>query len=153
MVAAADKDKLRQKLTKPVLTILKNEMESNTMKYISKNMIKIRINAHATQDRAKNRECNITVEYVNELLEKQDFKCYYCNNKVSAQNGNRDLDLLSIDRVNSNQGHIIGNCVISCLFCNLAKNDCDESTFKKFIEAIKKNEITDEMKHYTNQQI
>ena len=109
-------------------------------------MIKIRINAHATQDRAKNRECNITVEYVNELLEKQDFKCYYCNNKVSAQNGNRDLDLLSIDRVNSNQGHIIGNCVISCLFCNLAKNDCDESTFKKFIEAIKKNEITDEMK-------
>ena len=32
MVAAADKDKLRQKLTKPVLTILKNEMESNIIK-------------------------------------------------------------------------------------------------------------------------
>jgi hypothetical protein len=38
-----------------------------------------------------------------------------------------------VDRVNNKLGYTVGNCVSSCIVCNVAKNDSSLEDFKKWI--------------------
>lgn len=58
---------------------------------------------------------NLTIEYLWELLQKQNFKCKYSNLPIelteSRKNSNVDFEKMtaSIDRINSNKGYTIDN--------------------------------------------
>ena len=77
----------------------------------------------------------------------QDNKCYYCAHVLDLKTGDTKLSQFSIDRLNNNLGHLIGNCVISCLFCNHAKNDTDEQNYIDFIKVLKEGKMDNKLLH------
>lgn len=82
-----------------------------------------------------------TEEDLNNLLNVEDKKCYYCNTKLEIFNDK--LNQLSIDRKDSQKNYTLENIAVSCLFCNHAKNQVDIKIFQDFIKALKgDNEYT-----------
>ena len=74
---------------------------------------------------------NLTKEYIQELLERQEYKCYYTG--VPLKIGNK-LTNPTIDRIDSSKGYIIGNVVICTEIANIMKNDLSISEMKHQIE-------------------
>lgn len=52
------------------------------------------------------------------LLEDYNF-CYYCG--IEFQYMERKEDLVTIERLDNNIGHIKSNCVLACLHCNISR--------------------------------
>lgn len=86
-----------------------------------------------------------------ELTEKQIAElvvqpCTYCNTKDSnvCKQGKVELKYNGIDRVDSNLGYVLENCVPCCYICNYAKNDSTQKEFYTWIDNLVKyrNEVT-----------
>lgn len=75
-------------------------------------------------------EYNLTLEYIKELLLKQEYKDYYTGQVPE------NYEDYSID---SNLGYIEGNIVITTNRVNVMKNDMSTEEFKKLISDIYKN--------------
>ena len=70
-------------------------------------------------DIKKNREFNIDVDYIKELLENQQYNCANCNIKVKMEWTDKfDKEQFSINRIDNKIGHIKGNVEITCWGCN-----------------------------------
>lgn len=78
-------------------------------------------------------EYNLTLEYIKELLLKQEYKDYYTGQVPE------NYEDYSIDRIDSNLGYIEGNIVITTNRVNTMKNDMSTEEFKKLISDIYKN--------------
>lgn len=78
-------------------------------------------------------EYNLTLEYIKELLLKQEYKDYYTGQVLE------NYEDYSIDRIDSNLGYIEGNIVITTNRVNAMKNDMSTEEFKKLISDIYKN--------------
>mgnify|MGYP003589291991 FL=1 len=78
-------------------------------------------------------EYNLTLEYIKELLLKQEYKDYYTGQVPE------NYEDYSIDRIDSNLGYIEGNIVITTNRVNAMKNDMSTEEFKKLISDIYKN--------------
>lgn len=78
-------------------------------------------------------EYNLTLEYIKELLLKQEYKDYYTGQVPE------NYENYSIDRIDSNLGYIEGNIVITTNRVNTMKNDMSTEEFKKLISDIYKN--------------
>lgn len=76
---------------------------------------------------------NLTLEYIKELLLKQEYKDYYTGQVPE------NYEDYSIDRIDSNLGYIEGNIVITTNRVNVMKNDMSTEEFKKLISDIYKN--------------
>ena len=78
-------------------------------------------------------EYNLTLEYIKELLLKQEYKDYDTGQVPE------NYEDYSIDRIDSNLGYIEGNIVITTNRVNAMKNDMSTEEFKKLISDIYKN--------------
>ena len=78
-------------------------------------------------------EYNLTLEYIKELLLKQEYKDYYTGQVPE------NYEDYSVDRIDSNLGYIEGNIVITTNRVNAMKNDMSTEEFKKLISDIYKN--------------
>lgn len=83
--------------------------------------------------RSKVLEYNLTLEYIKELLLKQEYKDYYTG--LVPEN----YEDYSLDRIDSNLGYIEGNVVITTTRVNVAKNDMTTEEFKKLISDLYNN--------------
>ena len=79
---------------------------------------------------------NLTVEYIQELLDNQNYKCYYTN--VDLKIGSK-LTNPTLDRIDSNKGYIKGNVVICTEIANIMKNDLTIDEFKEQIKLLYNN--------------
>lgn len=84
------------------------------------------------------------------LLSLDEFKvfifgsCFYCGTKPSlskfttSQENRRDRELSynGVDRINSNLGYRVDNCVSCCHICNRAKSDLSVEEFKSWIASL-----------------
>jgi hypothetical protein len=62
---------------------------------------------------------NINYEYIIQLLNDQNYKCYKCNDIVLTYSYIPFCSSkFSIDRLDNNKPHDVGNVKISCYFCN-----------------------------------
>jgi len=61
----------------------------------------------------------ITYDYVRGLIDQSTNLCCYCNTNI--QYINYDSSLATIERIDNDLGHIIGNCKIACRTCNISK--------------------------------
>ncbi|EGZ07855.1 hypothetical protein PHYSODRAFT_339760 [Phytophthora sojae] len=88
-----------------------------------------RLSGYKTQDADADREFNMTLEHVNDLLERQKYLCGLCYKQLTA-------DTASADRINNKLGHIDGNILISCVGCNVARKNMSLKGFrhKKLLE-------------------
>lgn len=88
-----------------------------------------------TQAGYRNIEFNLTKEqYENFLF----LPCYYCgeSEKSTWKRYNQVLNYNGIDRIDSNLGYSIDNCVTCCKHCNTAKMNLTQSQFFDIIKKI-----------------
>lgn len=64
--------------------------------------------------------------------------CFYCGESPSQvikdKNSHGEYIYNGIDRLDSNHGYFVENCVPCCIACNIAKHDFDYSYFKQHIK-------------------
>ncbi|EGZ08941.1 hypothetical protein PHYSODRAFT_339348 [Phytophthora sojae] len=89
----------------------------------------VRLSGYKTQDADADREFNMTLEHLNDLLERRKYLCGLCYKQLTA-------DTASADRINNKLGHIDGNILISCVGCNVAHKNMPLKGFrhKKLLE-------------------
>ena len=87
-------------------------------------------------------ENNLTTEYIQKLLEKQNFRCAFAGIELDHVAGKNSLRLASIDRKNSNRGYVKGNVqiVLNCL--NKAKGESTDKEFRMLLTEIKKCKVS-----------
>lgn len=90
------------------------------------NSLDVTINHMVSNSKLKDKKYNrynednfITRDYVRGLVDQSMNLCCYCNNPV--QYLTHDSTLATIERIDNNIGHIIGNCKIACLQCNVRR--------------------------------
>lgn len=93
-----------------------------------------------TSCKARKIEYNLNKAWVIDMLRLYNNTCFYCELEIHEKYTNKFLQM-SIDRKNSTLGHVKDNCVLSCLFCNYAKNASDINHFIDFINSLKYNNI------------
>lgn len=104
-------------------------------KYMSKliSHIKHKIYNYKQQDIIKKKfdENNfVSYEETIELLKQSNLKCHYCSDKVYILYEHvREKKQWSLDRINNDIGHNIGNLVIACLECNLKRRRTNKEAF------------------------
>ena len=89
---------------------------------------------------ANKRHCeyDLTMEYIQALLEKQDYKCYYSG--ITFSNDRTDkYSYPTIDRIDSTKGYVKGNVCICTFFVNMMKNNATIDQFKDIITKIYNN--------------
>tara|TARA_Y100000389_G_C17348422_1_gene457103 strand:- start:154 stop:876 length:723 start_codon:yes stop_codon:yes gene_type:complete len=83
---------------------------------------------------------NIKKEDVIDLLDKQQFRCYVCDDIVLTYNWKpRCLYQFSLDRIDNSLPHNRDNVLISCYYCNCIKymtnrTECSENTKHKICD-------------------
>lgn len=78
-----------------------------------------RLKGHRTQDTKKNRDNDITAEYILGLCEKTTH-CPHCEHELLYTDFTRlDANVWSVNRIRDDIGHIIGNVEICCFSCNI----------------------------------
>jgi hypothetical protein len=87
--------------------------------------IRQKIAGYRSQDMKKklyNKTVFVNLEHVIDLLLKCENKCFYCKSKMNILYENvRDPKQWTLERIDNNNGHNIGNVVIACLECNLRR--------------------------------
>jgi hypothetical protein len=84
------------------------------------------------------REFNIDVNYILELYEKQNHKCYWYGIQLESSTISKYPAKPSIDRLDNDKGYIKGNIVISCMAANYGRNSCDTQIFESFCKLLRK---------------
>lgn len=83
-----------------------------------------------------NRECDVDLEFLVDLYNKQEGLCPYSGRKMVFDINSPER--LSLDRKDSNQGYIKTNVVWCCWQANNIKQDLSMEDFKKWINIIHK---------------
>lgn len=86
----------------------------------------------------------VSIEYLQELLEKQNFKCAYTNMDMlcpKTYNEKREMTsspyLVSLDRIDNELGYIEGNVHFVCVWTNKAKGAYPHKTFIDILSKFK----------------
>jgi hypothetical protein len=117
------------------LNIIKNINMNITCAHdqLMKTQIERKLSAYKQQDVDKNRyDLNkfITFTDVVKLLAECKLLCDYCSNETFVlYEIVRELRQWSLDRVDNDKGHNLGNVIISCLECNLKRRRTNKDAF------------------------
>ena len=114
-------------------TLLEDKEEKNKYTSIFKSHIKNKISSYKQQDISKKKLDEISFinfEQVVELLKLCELKCHYCSDDMFIlYEIVRELKQWSLDRINNNIGHNVGNLVVACLECNLKRRRTNKDAF------------------------
>lgn len=80
------------------------------------------------------RECSVNINYLLNIWDQQEGKCYYTNKPMIYGLGFRDS--VSIDRIESSKGYIEGNIALCRKQINVMKNDATIKELLDFCEDI-----------------
>lgn len=94
--------------------ILIVENNSKTKNTYSEDFITKKIEGYTRQDSVKNRKCDLTVEQVRDLIERDENCCFDCGMTLNT-------DTLTLDRIDNAMGHSHKNLRLCCFDCNRQK--------------------------------
>jgi hypothetical protein len=87
---------------------------------------------------------NVTIKYLQNLLEKQDYKCALTNmimlcpkNYIEKREMTSSPYLLSLDRIENDLGYIEGNVQFTCVWANKARGSYENELFKEIINKLR----------------
>jgi dUTP pyrophosphatase len=108
--------------------------EKNEVNKLEKFM-RLKANAYKSRAKKKQIDFDLTYEFLVDLYNKQNKKCYYSGLELSLDN-THGYNIISLDRVDSTKGYTKDN-VVFCLNCiNLFKNQYEMSDIEKVFRAI-----------------
>lgn len=85
----------------------------------------------------RNKDKNITKEYLQELWDNQKGICAISKIKMEIyKNGKKKPRQCSVDRIDNSKGYIVGNIQLVCLIANYAKNTFSENDLIDFCKAL-----------------
>lgn len=113
---------------------IQTRRKDNTNKDIAKKLFEN--SRRSFRDRINIEEYDLTLEYIQGLLEQQDNRCYYT--KTPLEIGSK-LTNPTIDRLDSSRGYIQGNVVVCTEIANTMKNNLTVEEFKNQIELLYSN--------------
>lgn len=76
---------------------------------------------------------DLTPEYLLELFNSQNGRCYYTEEYLKIDNSIAKHDSLSVDRLTPDKGYTKGNVVLCTQAINSMKNDLTEEQFQNFL--------------------
>ncbi len=93
----------------------------------------------------KDRDFNITIDYLEQLWKKQDGKCPFTGKELIIKKSARDKmsrapDRLSIDRIDSSKGYVIDNIQLVSMMFNFAKSDWKDQDVLDFCQDVVNNQ-------------
>ena len=94
---------------------------------------------------------DLTIGFLDELLEKQNFKCFYSGLPIDAKT--RGSITASLDRRDSSRGYSRDNICFSTIPCNMSKWIMSEKDFMELVKSVYehsygKNVFTNELEKY-----
>ena len=81
-------------------------------------------------------EHNLTTVYIQGLLEKQNYCCAFTGIKLDHKTGKNNLNMASIDRIDSKKGYVENNIQIVLNCMNKAKGEATDKQFRKLLKEI-----------------
>jgi len=119
----------------------KENKKVSRKKQNKKHRLSVIFNSSKGNAKKKGIEHSISLNYLEELWNNQNGLCYYTNKPMlkSLENIKDNHDSVSIDRIDSSKGYIIGNIVLCRWVINRMKNDLSNSYFLETISEIYKN--------------
>lgn len=84
-------------------------------------------------------EFDIDVDFINELLKKQNGKCYWFGVDLIPSKIKKHPQQPSLDRLDNKKGYVKENVVLSCYSANIGRNECDLETWIEFLKKINPN--------------
>jgi hypothetical protein len=116
-----------------IKSILDNSAEKNKYKSFIITHIKQKINGYKHQDILKKKLDEskfIQFDDVIQLLNNCEMKCHYCSQEIYIlYEIVREMKQWSLDRINNDIGHNVGNLVVACLDCNLHRRRTNKDAF------------------------
>jgi len=141
---ANEKDISVEKQQDYIKELKTNHIQSTNICKVISRQIKQKISGYRNQDILKNKlekEKFISFEKTITLLDDCKLSCYYCKEQVLVLYENvREPKQWSLDRLDNDFGHNVGNVVISCLSCNLRRKTMyhERFAFTKQLNIVKK---------------
>lgn len=93
----------------------------------------------SARKRIKTPPCNLTKEFILELYEKQNHKCYWYDIEMLPSLNPCDPQQPTIDRLDQDKGYTQDNVVLSCFAANIGRNITSKERFREFSEMLKGN--------------
>jgi hypothetical protein len=128
-----------QKSTDFQLSVLTNLLknDANDTPYLAleiMKLLKIKQSSYKSQDLRKNKYCAesfVSIANILSLLCESHLVCLYCSDPVSVlYEYAYDPKQWTLDRVDNEVGHNVGNVVIACLECNLKRRVTNKNKFQ-----------------------
>jgi hypothetical protein len=110
-------------------------LETSRNKYINIfiNNLKNKICGYKQQDIFKQKfdsDNFVNLQYLLFLLRESNLLCCYCHKKIYILYKEvREMSQWTLDRIDNDLGHNVGNLVISCLKCNLKRRRINKNSF------------------------
>jgi hypothetical protein len=82
-------------------------------------------------------ENTITVDDINEMMEKQNGLCYWFNVPLNPSNNDKHPQQPSLDRLDRNKGYTKENVVLTCYSANIGRNENSVEEWESFIKILK----------------
>ena len=113
----------------------------STRIYKKNHPIMIATSSAIQRDRAKYhtpKDQLVDVKFIEELLVKQDGKCYWYNIKMDVDSieGSRNPLKVTIDRLDCNKGYSKDNVVLASYAANCGRGDCPKELWENIIKII-----------------
>jgi hypothetical protein len=114
----------------------KNKRKIGSMNYHLNHPFKVLCNRCKSTHNKKGfiEDFNISEEYLKELYELQNGKCFWSSINMDFNTvGLNKLNTISVDRINTKIGYIIGNVILTTKFMNLGRCDSNYIDFIQFL--------------------
>lgn len=87
----------------------------------------------------KLKENNLTIEFLMDLYDKQDGKCFVSRMQLASEYKN--IRSASIDRIDPEVGYLQDNVVLTCQWVNMGRNRCPLEEFRSILVGLDQNLI------------
>lgn len=126
--------KNKNKISENNIDYYKNKKQISPLSFIYRNTLQ---SLKSRKKKNKNIEFDITREFLNELWDTQNGKCYYTGIEMIIIKEGKHPQHPSLDRINSDKGYTKDNVVLCCQSINFAKHSYSKEEFINFLNLIK----------------